>query len=172
MITLHIDVSQLISRNDAEMPIELSINVENLDRYPDVVDFLKPVDIKGTLYNDNNKIVLKGSGKAFVTMLCNRCLEPVKLEIPFDLNEEFSNTGSEEEKENKISDGCKINFLPIIEKNLNFSIPMKVLCSDNCKGLCTKCGKNLNDGECGCDTSYINPKFDNLRSLFKVDEEV
>ena len=49
---------------------------------------------------------------------------------------------------------------------------MKVLCREDCKGLCPVCGKDLNDGDCGCDRTERDPRFESLRALFNDDEEV
>lgn len=49
---------------------------------------------------------------------------------------------------------------------------MKVVCREDCKGLCPVCGKDLNKGDCDCDTTYRDPRFESLRALFNDDEEV
>ena len=49
---------------------------------------------------------------------------------------------------------------------------MKTLCRDDCKGLCPVCGKDLNTGACGCDPTEIDPRFESLRALVNVEEEV
>ena len=45
------------------------------------------------------------------------------------------------------------------------NLPSKHLCKEDCKGLCFKCGKNLNEGPCGCETHEPDPRFDKLREL-------
>lgn len=47
------------------------------------------------------------------------------------------------------------------------NLPSKHLCKDDCKGLCAKCGKNLNEGSCRCDAGEPDPRFDKLRELLK-----
>ena len=49
---------------------------------------------------------------------------------------------------------------------------MRVECREDCKGLCPICGKDLNDGDCGCDRTIRDPRFESLRALFNDDEEV
>ena len=55
----------------------------------------------------------------------------------------------------------------IVYKNIYMNLPSKKLCKNDCKGLCPKCGKNLNEGDCGCDTREADPRFDALDKFFK-----
>ena len=50
--------------------------------------------------------------------------------------------------------------------------PMKTLCREDCKGLCLKCGKNLNEGECGCDRASLDPRMSAIRDIFNNFKEV
>ena len=68
--------------------------------------------------------------------------------------------------------GYNLDVDQLVGNELTLNLPMAVLCSDDCKGLCPVCGQNLNIKDCGCDTTYIDPRFESLRSLLKFDEEV
>ena len=88
------------------------------------------------------------------------------------MNENFKATGDISEEDFIGFSGDEIDITEIVMDAVHIATPMKVVCDDDCKGLCPSCGKNLNEGDCGCDNTYINPKFASLRSLFKDDEEV
>ena len=64
-----------------------------------------------------------------------------------------------------------VDLKPAVIADIMLNMPMKAECSDHCKGLCPKCGHNLNEGDCGCDRGYINPQFEKLLTLFKDDDE-
>jgi len=64
-----------------------------------------------------------------------------------------------------------IDLKPAVVADILLNMPMRAVCSDDCKGLCPKCGHNLNEGECGCDREYRNPQFEKLMTLFN-DKEV
>mgnify|MGYP001091754997 FL=1 len=49
-------------------------------------------------------------------------------------------------------------------------LPTKVLCSEDCKGLCSQCGKNLNEGECSCEKKQIDPRLAILSQLLDQDQ--
>jgi len=59
----------------------------------------------------------------------------------------------------------KINLSNDVADILNLSLPMKIICSDECKGLCTSCGQSLNDSECNCNKSIENPVWEQLKKL-------
>lgn len=168
---MQINVSQILGRKGAVLPFELSEAMQSTKGYPDVVDFLEPVKLEGTLTYMDNSIMLEGKGIAILQLPCDRCLMPVSVKVHFKLSEKFNSTGSKEE-ETELFNGDCIELDQVVKRNLLASLPMKILCRQDCKGLCSICGKDLNEGDCNCDTTYINPKFESLRSLFKVDEEV
>lgn len=169
---MKINVFEIMRKKGEMLPFELSESMENTEGYPDVVDFLKPVKVEGTLTNSGDFIVLEGKGTAELQLPCDRCLKSVNVKVNFNLKEKFSNTGSNGKEEMETFSGESIDISEVVRRAILASMPMKVLCQEDCKGLCPICGKDLNEGDCGCDTSYINPKFESLLSLFQSDEEV
>ncbi|WP_158097690.1 YceD family protein [Tyzzerella sp. An114] len=168
---MRVDISQLFGHRGKSIPIDLSIDINDTEGYPDVVGFLEPVKIKGTLTNIDDIIVLDAEGDTLLNVSCSRCLAPVNVKLNFKLYEMFSKTGNIDEDIEAVTEDS-IDLYPYVRNEVFENIPMKIVCKDDCKGLCPSCGKNLNEGNCDCDTSYINPKFDSLRALFNVDEEV
>lgn len=169
---MKINVFEIMRKKGEMLPFELSERMENTEGYPDVVDFLKPVKVEGTLTNSGDFIVLEGKGTVEFQLPCDRCLKSVNVKVNFNLKEKFSNTGSNGKEEMETFSGESIDISEVVRRAILASMPMKVLCQEDCKGLCPMCGKDLNEGDCGCDTSYINPKFESLLSLFQSDEEV
>ena len=53
----------------------------------------------------------------------------------------------------------------LLREDILLDLPTKYLCRDDCKGLCPKCGKDLNEGDCGCDRREIDPRLEILKSL-------
>ena len=87
------------------------------------------------------------------------------MKIPFsyqisrlaDLNEDREET--EESEEQAYIEGCTLDVDTLVRDELFVHIPMKVLCSDDCKGICNRCGANLNHGSCGCDVTELDPRM-------------
>lgn len=156
---------------DDKYPFEFEEYLDDIRDYPEVLEFSAPVCVKGALTKADDVYSMKADGEATVAIACCRCLAPVDVKLNFILDEKFNCTGSMKE-ETEFLEGGILDFKPYIKRAIINSLPMKVVCNEDCKGLCHMCGKNLNEGGCSCDTSYINPKFESLRSLFKLEEEV
>ncbi len=86
---------------------------------------------------------------------CARCLDPVEIEASYDFDDSVESENPEE-----------FDLTPYIEDCLFINEPTKVLCSEDCKGLCANCGANLNHETCSCDDEApIDPRMEALKSL-------
>ena len=123
--------------------------------------------IKGSLVSTNEGHIAKGDINAVLSLKCDLCLDEFKVELELPFDEIYSNNGSDPEKEYRSFSDKIIDLKPAVEADILLNMPMKAVCSENCKGLCPKCGQNLNKGECGCDREYSNPVFEKLMDLFE-----
>ena len=165
-----INISEILMHEGESISFSISEDVDINDYKSHINQFLSPVKVEGTVTNKKGKLELIAKISTKVYLCCDRCLKPVEYNISLDVDEFYTNKNIEEEAE--VFTGSEIDISPVVKRSILFSLPMKVVCSEDCKGLCPVCGKDLNEGTCSCDTSYINPKFESLRSLFKIDEEV
>ncbi len=101
---------------------------------------------------------------------CDRCLVDFNLDIKcsfklvYTYDQSFSTTDSDEVKFLNFQD-TEIEIGDDVRQMIMLNVPLKLLCSEGCKGLCVKCGKNLNESDCNCDKEQSNPKFDELKKL-------
>jgi uncharacterized protein len=61
----------------------------------------------------------------------------------------------------------KLDLLAPVEEEIMLEMPSRTLCKDDCLGLCQKCGKNLNEGDCNCDKKEVDPRLAILKTLLK-----
>ena len=110
-------------------------------------------------------------------MNCDRCLKEVDEVINLDFfREVFAPDeiaeSTDEKSDQTFMEGYQLNVEDLINDEILLSLPMKVLCSEDCKGICRQCGKDLNEGECGCDTFVPDPRMAVIKDIFNANKEV
>lgn len=120
-------------------------------------------------------IRLNGQVKAKLEIGCARCLEAVTQDVAraFDLlyrplgvdagREELSVTGAEAEIGYYTGEGLLLE--DVLREQVLLAVPLKVLCRQDCKGLCPQCGKNLNLESCECVTTMADPRWSALEDI-------
>lgn len=166
---MRVDISKIENQKGGILEFSFLETISEKGGTLNVVSFLKPVICKGSITNMGRRFSVEGLVQTSVAVACDRCLCPVEVTINCKLEENYAKPGENDEEVENFS-GETIDLLPAVLKVISLSLPMKVVCSDDCKGLCPVCGKDLNDGACGCDTSYIDPRFESLRTLFHLDQ--
>ena len=117
-----------------------------------------------------DQIILNSETKIEAGMVCDRCGEKYNQVIKSDHKMVYLLRGTEEENESVDvvylnADADKINIKDDVRDYALLAIPMKKLCTKDCKGLCYRCGKNLNEGACECNENEINEKWKPLLKL-------
>jgi uncharacterized protein len=128
------------------------------------------------VFRFGKKVLVEGSVKIAVSLACSRCLKAVSYPVDADFREEY-NPAEDVEKEDEqelaereldlsyYSDD-ELDIAELIREQVLLAVPMKPLCGDECKGICPTCGKDLNEGPCGCRTEETDPRLAPL-SKFK-----
>ena len=147
---------------------DISKDLSSDDYKPNINKFLSPVKVEGTVTNVDGKFELKAKGSVNVLLSCSRCLKDIEQELLFDIDEIYTNTGNEEEAET--FNGSIIELSSVVRRSILFSLPMKVVCSEDCKGLCQHCGADLNEGDCGCSQENIDPRWAALVDIMEKDK--
>lgn len=128
------------------------------------------VNCDGNIHNLAGKYTFKANIILTKEFKCDCCLDSFVKDIKFEMIEVFSKNIIDDEIWSFSSNDNIIDLKEALRANTCMNLPMKVLCSNNCKGLCSKCGQNLNEGDCSCNKEYINPQFEEILHLFKNKE--
>jgi uncharacterized protein len=109
----------------------------------------------------NERVTIRGRLEAVAHLECVRCLGAFDLPIrvPFELYAERSGSGSSRHEEQELErdhymrfhDGRRLELAEEVRETLLLEIPMTPRCREDCRGLCPRCGADLNLGPCGCD---------------------
>ena len=152
------------------LTLQFSENVDLSDLcYGTSYPVSEPVHAEGTVRNTADVLMMKGTITTRIHGVCDRCAADFTrdVEIPIDvvLVEELSNEDSEDEWVFPL-EADTADLEEIVRTVFVLNLDSKLLCSPECKGICYRCGKNLNDGPCGCQKE-IDPRFAALRQLLE-----
>jgi uncharacterized protein len=147
----------------------------------------------GNLTKLGRKVLVRGKFSVPMVGACRRCVKPVGSSEPTELirtyvprddrslephgkrrkREERADKDEEgtaasfdpETVDEEVYDGKEIDLGEAIREQILLALPPAPLCREDCKGLCATCGKDLNEGECGCDRAVHDPRWDALKAL-------
>ncbi len=130
-----------------------------------------------TFYNDEGKkLYVSGSTKVTYQTVCDRCLTETEVCVPVHISEEFEIADDEILYDDEEGVACiEENHLDVdclVKNEILMNWPSKVLCKEDCKGICPVCGKNRNLEECSCDTFVPDPRMAEALDVFKKFKEV
>lgn len=100
------------------------------------------------------------------TASCSRCDEKVIQSLKVKGEKYIAGKDKEDDENFYIVDSNIVDLTEFAIEFLMLEVPVRYLCDEDCKGLCPKCGKNLNMGECGCPKKEVNPSFKVLDNFF------
>lgn len=155
-------------------PIELGlINRE--------VKLTEPIEYSGVIFKTNRDKMIDLNIKYNYAENCARCLAPSTGKIETKLYGKLLEGNSDEEdgyKNNEDEDEYEeilyyendtLSLDEYIIEQVILSLPIKTLCDENCKGLCSKCGIDLNKESCECVHEDIDPRLEKLKDFFSKD---
>lgn len=124
-----------------------------------------PVKFKGTVKNTAGIVTLNGQAAFTANVICSRCAE--EFSKSFSVNVEHtlvSELQNEDSDEFYLVENKELDLDALICEDIILSLPFVFLCKEDCKGICSQCGKNLNEGECSCKKA-VDPRMAALLEL-------
>lgn len=122
------------------------------------------------------KIQVTGSTTLSLWIPCDRCLNDVSVEFPIEIDVVIDrNAEDDDEKEwneSVLLEGSMLEVDMLVYDEIATHFPMKVLCKEDCKGICPVCGCNLNETSCDCDQTVPDPRMSAIRDIFNNFKEV
>jgi len=141
----------------------------------------EPLQVHIEVQRAGNEYIISGRLRGSVLARCDRCLGAFVREmdsgfrtflaLPKEGDAEEERELEDEDLEVDLLDGGELEVLDLIREQILLDQPMKRLCRDDCKGLCPRCGKDLNQGPCLCTAEQGHPAFQKLNALKKKGEQ-
>ena len=173
---MKLDITKGIQKKGVDVAFELT-DVWGEDHWNgDTIAYIRPVSFSGTYMLADETVIVRGIARAVIESPCARCLKPTETEIEAELDEAFiRDTGEEREEDDDqyMYSGHVLELDEAVRTALLLELPSRILCKEDCLGLCDQCGADLNINACSCqkDLTRRNP-FSALASLLNEDEEV
>lgn len=153
---------------------------EELNLVDERVRVTEPISVKGRIRSSGSETQVSGRVETRVNVECDRCLKTLDMPVSAGFKLQYI-TGQEYETSQaaeltvdemalSVFDGEAIDVDEIVREQILLSVPDRALCNENCRGICSICGTNLNTGSCECKSSEIDPRWAALKK-FKIGDE-
>ena len=178
---MFIHLSDVLSAEGKTVTCEVPVGFDAVSYHGRKRKLVKASPMKLVLHNaGDKKVEIDLSCELSLKLPCDRCLEMTEVNlsidsfIEIDMNEPISEELSEEEMEAErermdnqtFVEGYQLDCDKLLMEEIRFSVPEKILCKEDCKGICYSCGKNLNLGPCGCEDKPKDLQMSAILDLF------
>lgn len=129
----------------------------------------KNVNVEGRATNTGNQIFVQGNVEAKAELICSLCLRPFMFKVKVPLEETYHRKEAsfvEQDDSERDYSGEEIDLTEAIQDALVLALPMKPMCKPDCKGLCIRCGQDLNVSRCDCTEQNIDLRLAVLSEFF------
>ena len=148
---MNVDLLTIINNTEKE------INFEGKTSFTDN-DCTVECNVCGKASGFSGQIEVALQIDAVVITKCARCLKPLQLPVKMDVEEVVGEEGV-------VLEGTVLNVDNIVKNNIVVELPIRFLCKDGCKGICSSCGADLNMTECNCKHEHFDERFAVLKKL-------
>ena len=170
---MKLDLRPMLRGETNRIEIDFHLDVEGSNG----VAFDSPAHVTGLITSDGGYMRLVADDTLQYSGECARCLEPVEgtFHMPFERTVVTEGTLTEEQEENNVDeyvilDNGILDIDETVEESLVLSFPTRLLCEEDCPGLCPVCGKRQSGGACSCVKKERDPRWAVLEGL-KFDDE-
>ena len=163
-----LELSKIIDCPGASVPFSTSVDLSDL-QYGQCYPVSEPVLASGMVRNTAGVLVMTGEITTTIHGICDRCAADFDREVSFPIDVVLVTELSNEENEDEWVfplEGDSADLEDIVRTVFVLNLDSKLLCKEDCKGLCCRCGKNLNEGPCNCQKE-LDPRFAALKQLLE-----
>ena len=161
---MRLDLKNIIHVPEASKSFQFQMDLSEMEFYGKHL-ITRPVQVEGSVTNHAGALVLEGTASSLLDLVCDRCGKEYSREKVVELDCLLAaELEDEEHDEIYLLEGNEVDLDEVAGTAFILAMDTKNLCSDNCKGLCAKCGADLNNGPCGC-RPEVDPRLAALAQL-------
>ena len=162
-----IDLRQIIEVPGKSVPFKCELDTDGL-KFESIKEYKTPPTAEGRVFNEAGILTLEGTLTAEMTCVCDRCGKLFDSSKVMNLHAFISDRESED-PEVFVLDGDNLDLDETLSTLFVLDMETKFLCSEDCKGLCSRCGADLNLGPCACGKE-VDPRLAVLQQLLDSDQ--
>lgn len=163
---MKIQISDIVSGKDRSKNIDYTFEIPVFEFEGDKIKPVGSCEVIGVISSDSDILMLNAKVKANLEMTCARCLDTFIYPIDIDIEERFTTNKNSNDDEAIVVMDDVLDITEIVEISIISTLPIQRVCKTDCKGLCSKCGCNLNHGSCSCKNEDVDIRFEVLKGLF------
>ena len=161
---MFIELEPLFNNIGMTVPVDYSMDMSGESFYSGY-PFKKGVYVSGELKNRAGIVSVEAVAEVEVETECDRCADPVKRVFRVPVSHTLVTSLNDEENDELILvEDMHFELDSFVREDILLSLPGKILCSEECKGVCQFCGKNLNRSQCSC-KKPTDPRLEALKQL-------
>ncbi len=160
---MRVDLRELIVNPSVRLPFHIDLETEGLD-FPSVKEYLNSPTAEGLFFNEAGILHMRGTITADMLCVCDRCGQEFESIKETAVDAVLVEEESEDNPDLFVLEGTQIDAQAVLATSFILDMETKFLCREDCKGLCPRCGRNLNLGPCSCGKE-IDPRFAVLGQL-------
>ena len=160
-----LDLKSIFANEGESLKLETEFDFSEVDVYG-IHPLKAPVNVSGTVSNRAGVVTLSIVLKAVYTAPCDRCGVDTQQELVIEVDRILvSRLENDDNEEYIILSDMALDLRELCYTEVVLRLPTKHLCKADCKGLCAKCGTNLNESDCGCSKQEMDPRLEALKAL-------
>ena len=165
---IKINVAEIRRHLTGKKPLQFDAEPAELDITETELPIAGKIRIDGEMSNVGDVLLLQARVSASVSRMCSRCLKEFKADSSAEVVEKFYLSGSPGvEKDAYVYEADIVDITEPLRESLLLAEPLKVLCKEDCLGICPVCGADRNIHPCNCDTGTIDPRLAALKQFIK-----
>ncbi|MBE6752603.1 MAG: DUF177 domain-containing protein [Ruminococcaceae bacterium] len=156
-----IELESIFNTDGSSYEFDYELSLSHID-VAGVNPLKSPVKVNGVVKNNTGIVTLMANVELVYSAFCDRCAEETEKTYNYNFSHNLIASLSNEDNDDflVVSD-MRLDLDELIEEDVNLELPTKFLCNDDCKGICSMCGKNLNKDQCDC-KKPIDPRLEGL----------
>lgn len=173
---MFIHLSDVFTSESKRLDVEAELEMTCFDNGVESFEIIEKSPVAFSITHlEMDKALVKADMQLTLKAACDRCLAevPVKLDLHAERVVFSPERKAEEDADDQnFVDGYELDVEAFAHDMIIGNWPAKILCSEECKGICPVCGQNRNVRDCGCDSFVPDPRMAVIQDIFNANKEV